>query len=243
MDVNNFNTIMDLKEIWKDIPNYEGFYQVSNLGNVKSSPRVDSIGRKNKGCILKSHLNQYGYLQHLLSKDRTRKSIRVHQLVAMTFLNYNLESHKGICVDHINEIKTDNRLENLQIITIRENTVKSIKHKGRNIQTGVSWSKSSKKWVAQIKINGKRKFLGYFIFKTEASEYYQNALHAIKNNQKIVKKPTNYKSIYKGVSLHKATKRWRCYFTKNSKTKHIGYFNTEIEAHNAYNQYVSLGVT
>ena len=163
-------------EIFKDIPNYEGHYQVSNLGNVKSF----KWGKEKK---LRPLLNKYGYLYVDICKYSKKKKIKIHSLVAMTFLNHKPNGTNEIVVDHINNIKTDNRLENLQLITNRENTSKD-QRKSSSKFTGVSWKKSRNKWQACITINGKLKYLGLFTCELKAALAYQNALNelTIKNN-------------------------------------------------------------
>ena len=159
-------------EIFKDIKGYEGLYQISNLGNVKSLERLNDRGNKLKEKILKAGLTS-GYLLVTLSKNVKQKSYRVHQLVAITFLNHTPNWYK-IVVDHKNAIKTDNRLENLQLITFRENLSKD--KKGSSKYTGVSWNKLNKNWVAQITINNERIYLGSFTCQIEAHNEYQKAL-------------------------------------------------------------------
>ena len=100
------------KEIWKDIPNYFGLYQVSNLGRVKSF-----YGLKEK--ILKPRLNNKGYYKIGLRKQSIRKFYLVHRLVWEAF---NGQIPEGLQVNHINEIKSDNRLGNLNLMTCKENT-------------------------------------------------------------------------------------------------------------------------
>jgi hypothetical protein len=90
----------------------------------------------------------------------------------MTFLGHQPNGYKLI-VDHINKNKIDNRIENLQIITQRENISRSI---DGNFPTGVIFHKYHRKYQARILIDKKRKSLGYFSTPEEASQAYQNAL-------------------------------------------------------------------
>ena len=103
------------KETWKDIPNYEGIYQVSNLGRVKSLKRP--YRRKEK--ILKSKINSSGYYQVELWKNSIEKKYLVHRLV---WLAFNGPIPENMQVNHINEIKSDNRLLNLNLMMPKENT-------------------------------------------------------------------------------------------------------------------------
>jgi hypothetical protein len=91
----------------------------------------------------------------------------------MAFLNHKPNGHV-LVVDHINNNRADNRLENLQIITQRENSSKD--KKGVSKHTGVFWNKQNTKWHAQIQINGKKKHLGYFKCETAAHLSYQRKL-------------------------------------------------------------------
>ena len=99
------------KEIWKDIKGFEGLYRVSNLGRVKSF-----YGLKEK--ILKPGIVNNGYYQVELCKNSIRKFYMVHRLVWEAF---NGQIPEGLQVNHINEIKTDNRLSNLNLMTPKEN--------------------------------------------------------------------------------------------------------------------------
>lgn len=162
-----------MQEIWKDIPNYEGIYQVSNLGNVKSL----NYNNTKKEQIMIPSLNIRGYYQIGLSKNNKKSSFPIHQLVAMAFLNHVRCGYK-LVVDHINDIKTDNRLENLQVITQRENAYKS-QGKHTSKYKGVYWSKQLNKWRAAITINGKGKHLGVFLNEYDACTAYQKALDEI----------------------------------------------------------------
>jgi hypothetical protein len=171
------------EEIFKDIPNYEGLYQVSNLGNVKSLSReVLKKGKYiSKEKILKGGKDKDGYYIVSLCKDRKPKTMKVHILVAMAFLGHVPIGTNKICIDHINNIKNDNRLENLQLLTNRQNISKAFLGKKTSSQyIGVSWCKRRNIWRANIYTDGKRKSLGYFKTEIEAHLTYQKALESLK---------------------------------------------------------------
>ena len=111
----------------------------------------------------------------------TRKRFRIHQLMAITFLGF-VPDGMVLVVDHINNDKLDNRLDNLQIISHREN---SSKDKNRNLPTGVCFQPGRKKpYRSIININRKRINIGYFSTQQEASEAYKIELKKLKNAQK-----------------------------------------------------------
>lgn len=166
-------------EEWKDVPSYEGKYQVSTYGNVKSLDRttLSSNGKliPIKGSDLKHNKCKAGYLNVYLYKNRkSRKFFGIHQLVAMAFLNHKPCGHK-IIVDHEDENKQNNYLYNLRLTTNRINCSKSKKNKTSKF-TGVHWDKERNKWVSQIFINGKTKNLGRFECELAAARAYQNEL-------------------------------------------------------------------
>lgn len=114
------------EEIWKDIKGYEGLYQVSNYGRIKSLERY--IEWKNgirlvREKILKPTENENKYLRINLSKNDKPKTIKVHRLVAEAFIP---NSENKPCIDHINTIRTDNRVENLRWVTYSENNLNPI---------------------------------------------------------------------------------------------------------------------
>jgi hypothetical protein len=169
-----------MKEIFKDIPSYEGYYQVSNLGRVKSLERVvyKSDGRPYtfKERILKEGIDGREYLKVILSKGGKPKTLRIHQLVAISFLGHKPCGMKKV-VNHIDNDKTNNRLDNLEIVTQRENAFTH--YIGTSKYKGVSWCKSRNKWKAQISLNGKVNYLGSFEKEIDAHKAYQKRLREI----------------------------------------------------------------
>ena len=107
--------IEEKEEIWKDIPGYEGLYQVSNTGKVKSLNYMKT--RKEK--ILKPRKEGKGYLKITLSKEGEKKDFKIHRLVASVFIPNpnNLPQ-----INHIDECKTNNNVENLEWCDNRYNS-------------------------------------------------------------------------------------------------------------------------
>ena len=135
-------------EIWKDVVGYEGLYQISDFGNVKSL-------KYGKERTLKKTSDKDGYLFVGLYKNKTNKTLKVHQLIAEAFLGHKPCGMK-LVVDHKNDIKSDNRLDNLQIVTNYQNIIKSIKKTNTSSKyIGVYFHKKSNKWMARIMINYK----------------------------------------------------------------------------------------
>lgn len=166
-------------EIWLPIKDYEGLYEISNLGRVKSLERyvTYSNGRIHlyEEKIMKSRLNEYGYYRIGLNINRKQKQCIIHRLIAIHFIP-KIEGKNVI--NHKNGIKTDNRIENLEWVTARENTCHYHNSTNKSSQyTGVSFNNfRGKNWRAQITINQKTISLGYFDTELAASEAYQAAL-------------------------------------------------------------------
>lgn len=161
------------KEVWKSIPNYEGLYEVSNLGRVKSL----NYNKKGIEKILSFCIGNNGYYMVALCSNKKCKSRTIHSLVAEAFLNHKPCGHK-LVIDHINNNKLDNRIENLQIVTIRYNTRK-VQGNDTSKYKGVCWAKDRSKWKSCIRINYKLKNIGYFDNEYEAHLAYQNELNKI----------------------------------------------------------------
>jgi hypothetical protein len=172
-----------MEEIWKDIPNYEGIYQVSNIGNVKSLKRIikyrDGRDRPTNEIMLKPSIGSSGYRLVVLKS----KTYRVHQLVAMAFLGHVPCGYK-LVVDHVDNNRLNNRVENLEIVTHRENCSRYQKNTSSKY-TGVCWDKSVNKWVVRLRVDGKRLNLGSYRNEKFAAAVYQSKLNELKRNIKI----------------------------------------------------------
>ena len=131
-----------------------------------------------KERILNCGLDGDGYKHVSLSKNGYCKTTKIHKLVAMEFLNHKPNGGVKIVIDHINNIKIDNRLENLQLISNRENLTKD-RNFGTSSYIGVSRVCSRNKWRSDIYINGKPIYLGLFNNEIDASNAYQNELKII----------------------------------------------------------------
>lgn len=139
----------DLKtEIWKPVKGYEGLYEVSNLGNVRSLDRHLMLGNHYcllKGKPIKPYLTPKGYLMADLCKNSQRTHYLVHRLVANAFIP---NPNNLPCIDHINTIKTDNRVENLRWCTNKENSNNPLTREHINIK---SHSKEAKEKILATK--------------------------------------------------------------------------------------------
>jgi hypothetical protein len=171
-------------EIWKDIKGYEGHYQVSNLGRVKSLNREINRGGVRGNMlldekILKQSTHHKGYRTIQFKVDGKIKTYKIHQLVAMSFLGHTPCGMSSI-IDHIDNNKSNNNVSNLRIVSNRENTSKG-KLVGKSSKyTGVSFNRG--KWVSFIQVDKKNKYLGRFNDEYEAHLAYKSELEKITNN-------------------------------------------------------------
>lgn len=136
-------------EIWKDIEGYESYYQISNLGNVKSLDRIDAIGREIKGRLLKWKHNNRGYFTISLNKNGKARYFLVHRLVATTFIKNpdNLSE-----VNHIDEDKSNNSVGNLEWCTSEYNHKYGTREERRLLNTNFSFL------VERNKVSGYKNF-------------------------------------------------------------------------------------
>lgn len=166
-----------MKEIWRDISGYEGLYQVSNSGNVRSMNYNKKPGNIKE---LKQKLRNNGYLEVHLSKDGKRKYFLVHRLVAEAFLE-NPDNKPQ--VNHIDGDKSNNNVSNLEYATNSENQRHAYDNGLKNAQKVCESNRKSVRCIT----TGKE-----FNSITEAALYYN-----IKSNSKICN-CCNHKQQYAG---------------------------------------------
>jgi len=166
------------QEEWRDVVGYEGMYEVSNHGRVKSLDRVitDTRGMKRrlKGRIMLGGIT----LGYPTVNIREGNNKMVHCLVAESFIGPR-PVREGVkyVVDHIDENKLNNHISNLRYITCRENVSRSQRGKTSKYR-GVCWNKKRQKWEVSMhrpRAEGK-KHLGCYDTELEAHHVYEEAL-------------------------------------------------------------------
>lgn len=150
---------IDIEEIWATVLGYEGLYEASDQGRIKSL----NYGGTGKTKVMKPTIDRFGYLRLGLTKDGKTKKFRVHRLV---FSAFNGPIPEGFVVDHVNNARADNRLENLQLLTQRDNARKallgrklseetraklSVSHKGKTPWLGKKHTEESKRKMSNTK--------------------------------------------------------------------------------------------
>ena len=166
-------------EEFRPVVDYEDIYEVSNLGNMRSIDRMSIGGRFGpyfiKGKPIATPIDsKCGYRHMTLARGKHKRKVNIHRLVARAFLG----EPNGLVVDHLNGDRSDNRVENLEYVTMRENILR-----GRTGQSGSKKKCSSRgvtvspwnRYVASIRIKGKSNYLGSFDTEHEASIAYEKA--------------------------------------------------------------------
>ena len=164
-----------MSEIWKWIKMISNGveYDYTDMYRIYIDGRVESVKRKGvKQRFLKERTDKKGYKHVDLSKDGKRKTYIIHRLIACHFIE---NPHNFPMIDHINEVKDDNSIENLRWCSSSTNNRNCTqKRKKSDLPRGVHLIASGK-YVAQININGKKKHLGCYETKEEASIVYEEA--------------------------------------------------------------------
>ena len=228
-------------EIWKDIPKYNGKYQASNLGRIRCTPQVfrskSKIIKTNYYIVKERHLDT-GYKQVTLTNNKGINKVRgVHRWVMFAFQG---EIDEDIQVNHINGVRDDNRLCNLEYVTPRENNNHkkvlspekyASEYPGVYRTTDNRSGKTS--YASSIVINGKNYYLGSSDNDYELSLKYKEALYNYENFGELPKpvEIKNRTSKIKGVGFHSASGKYRVRYKK----KYVGIFDTEDLAEKVYN--------
>lgn len=165
-----FRLAFYIMEIWKQVKDFPD-YLIGNCGNVKSL----KYGREK---ILKPSVDGWGYLKVCLFQNKIKTTKRIHKLVAIEFLGH-IPCKMELVIDHIDLTKTNNRVENLRIVTNRENCANNKVSRNKTGFVGVSYIKKINKWIAVIYKNKKAKYLGTYKSALEASEAYQKEFKLI----------------------------------------------------------------
>jgi hypothetical protein len=165
-------------EIWLSVVGYEGLYEISNYGRLmcleKTVPHPHSKTKTYPRKIKATVDNGKGYRQTQLSTNGKHITVKIHRLVCDAFLGVS-----DLDINHKNCIRHDNRLENLEYVTTRQNEHRKIVN--RKYPVGVSLN--NKKFTAKISINGKTHRLGQHETPELAGAAYQAKLSEIKNEQ------------------------------------------------------------
>lgn len=145
-----------MDEIWKDIPGFEGLYQVSNIGNIRSVRRVVRFGSQQR-VVKQSNLRLFkkanGYLHVKIYKDGKQYTMYVHRLVAIAFCSGYFDKAD---VNHKDGRKDNNIYSNLEWCTRSENQIHSVKVLHNNLGNRKICKKWNSKPIVQLSIDGKK---------------------------------------------------------------------------------------
>ena len=228
--------VLEIFEQWRTISGFPN-YQVSNVGRVMNI----KTGRIKQPTI---DANGYFYM-NLHHNDR----VKIHILGAQEFLQKPIG--EKLMIDHIDRNRLNNCVSNLRYVSQSQNNMnagKVLKDTSSKYK-GVCWNVAKLRWSSQIKINGKKKHLGYFNNEDDAARRYNEEAvelfgeHACLNEvlpaqegweSGQVKRACSSK--HKGIGWRKDKNKWVARIKINGLYKHLGYFSNEMEAVEAYNK-------
>ena len=226
-------------EIWEDIPKYNGKYQASNLGRIRCTPQVfrsKSKIIKTNYYIVKDSLTNEGYRRvALTNKQGDKRIMGVHRWIMFAFQG---EVSEDVQVNHINGVRDDNRLCNLEYVTQRQNNnhrkilnpdVFTSKYPG---VYNSNRRRGGAKYESSITLNGKNYYLGSNDNDYELYLKYKEALYNYENFGEIPKpvEIKNRTSKIKGVGFHSPSGKYRVRY----KNRYIGIFDTEDLSEKVY---------
>lgn len=231
------------KEIWKAVPNYEGIYEASSHGRIRSLDReiADKRAgvRRIKGRTLKTEnkVNGAGYQGVSLCNSGIKEDFLVHQIIAQTFLEHEPKGYEKV-VNHIDGNRLNNKVENLEIVTARQNTTVKFKDRGKVLTSsyiGVCFDKDKKRWLASITVSGKQIHLGYHKMEIDAHNAYQKALKAVVDGSfKEDDFKAKFSNKYKGVYFKKRSGKYSAILVYDKNRYNLGTYSDELDARNAY---------
>lgn len=216
-----------MHEVWKPVVGYEGYYEVSSAGEVRSVN--DKRVRKISSRVLKSGLRRDGYRNVVLSKDGVTSTKLVHVLVAQAFLGSSV-----LTVNHLDGDRGNNRVDNLEWLSIRDNI-----HVGRRCAQGssfpgVAWDKKAQKWISRIQVEGTRIYLGLFESERGAAAAFQRAVDKVNRGEKVKSAARMPSSSHRGVHWDTERSKWVASISVRGRIKQLGRFSSEEEAAAAY---------
>lgn len=192
--------VQNIVEIYRPVIGYEGLYEVSNMGNIRSVDRVvvEKTGKINalKGLALKKCRHKDGYLHVTLCKNCVQKKVLIHRLVCQAFLDNPNEYDQ---VNHLNGRKDDNRLENLEWCNNSINQIHAFSRLNKTRLTGKDHPNFNKRPVASIAVTSKK------VICTETGRIWNSITECWQSDFKDKYKFSTFKSMLNGNAKNKTT--------------------------------------
>jgi len=211
--------------------------ELSEVFRINESGELERLFKRKGWNVVDCKANRNdGYCSVRLKDSKIMYHTIMWILVNGTITDVNAE------LDHIDGNRINNRIENLRLVTSRENQQNSESHRNGRL-VGCCFFKQSNKWRAEIKINGKKICLGYYNTELEAHQIYSEALTMLDKSVEEVQAYFNvaqFSSGYKGVTFHRQSGKWRAQIKINGKQIGLGYYTTEPESHQIYLKALSL---
>lgn len=234
-DENGLNCV----EEWRDIPEYEGLYQASDLGRVKRLDRYKNHS-SGKGTFLSKEKimkqTKAGvYYSVGLYKDSDFRNYLIHHLVSIVFLNHK-PNENNLEIDHKDNQKQNNTLSNLQLITSRKNSSKDRVNKSGF--TGIK--KISDRFQASIQYKGKLLNLGFFDTAEEASQKYNESVKLIENDKEVLYLAKTRANVNSFTGVCKSKNKFQARIIIDGKFVNLGIFDSAELAGNEYSRALEI---